>query len=348
MRILIVEDEQHIADGLRFNVEAEGYEAEIVGDGEAALIAAGERGFDAIILDVMLPGINGFDVAAALRARQDYTPILMLTARGRPEDVLKGFEAGTDDYLPKPFDLEIFLARLNGLLRRRGVAVEQGEHRAQQVEDLGMGLARVEQPRDGVARAPRGIQGIRALAQRPVRGQRLRARHGEQVRAPLVQAEGHAEERLQAPPEPAARAAHALGDRADPAPPGRVQVQDAVGLAEAHRPQHDGLGGQRSGHAGAPAAPRKGVAIFNEVMAEIIIYSTDPCSFCTRAKELLEQRGVAFEEVNLAKDPVGRAKLASETGMLSFPQIVIDGAVLGGFRELITADQSGRLEELAA
>ena len=83
-------------------------------------------------------------------------------------------------------------------------------------------------------------------------------------------------------------------------------------------------------------------------MAEIIIYSTDPCSFCTRAKELLEQRGVAFEEVNLAKDPVGRAKLASETGMLSFPQIVIDGAVLGGFRELITADQSGRLEELAA
>ena len=119
MRILIVEDEQHIADGLRFNVEAEGYEAVIVGDGEAALIAAGERGFDAIILDVMLPGIDGFEVAAALRARQDYTPILILTARGRPEDVLKGFEAGTDDYLPKPFDLEIFLARMNGLLRRR-------------------------------------------------------------------------------------------------------------------------------------------------------------------------------------------------------------------------------------
>ena len=83
-------------------------------------------------------------------------------------------------------------------------------------------------------------------------------------------------------------------------------------------------------------------------MAEIIVYSTDPCSFCTRAKELLAQRGIAFEEVNLAKDPVGRAKLAGETGMMSFPQIVVDGAVLGGFRELITADQSGRLEELAA
>lgn len=83
-------------------------------------------------------------------------------------------------------------------------------------------------------------------------------------------------------------------------------------------------------------------------MAEIIVYSTDPCSFCTRAKELLTQRGIAFDEVNLAKDPVGRAKLAGETGMLSFPQIVIDGSVLGGFRELITADQSGRLEALAA
>ncbi len=83
-------------------------------------------------------------------------------------------------------------------------------------------------------------------------------------------------------------------------------------------------------------------------MAQIIVYSTDPCSFCTRAKELLKTRGIAFEEVNLAKDPVGRAKLAGETGMMSFPQIVIDGTVLGGFRELITADQSGALEELAA
>ncbi len=83
-------------------------------------------------------------------------------------------------------------------------------------------------------------------------------------------------------------------------------------------------------------------------MAEIIVYSTDPCSFCARAKELLTQRGIAFDEVNLAKDPVGRAKLAGETGMMSFPQIVIDGSVLGGFRELVTADQSGRLEDLAA
>lgn len=119
MKILIVEDEQHIANGLRFNLEAEGYEAEIAGDGETALAAAESSDFDAIVLDIMLPGISGFEVATALRAEQNYTPILMLTARGRPEDVLKGFEAGTDDYLPKPFDLEIFMARLNGLLRRR-------------------------------------------------------------------------------------------------------------------------------------------------------------------------------------------------------------------------------------
>ncbi len=118
LKILIVEDEAHIADGLKFNIEAEGYEAEIAPDGEVGLEMAA-RGFDAIVLDVMLPGISGFDVARSLRDKHDYTPILMLTDRGRPEDVLKGFESGTDDFLPKPFDLNIFLARLNGLLRRR-------------------------------------------------------------------------------------------------------------------------------------------------------------------------------------------------------------------------------------
>lgn len=118
MKILIVEDEQHIADGLRFNLEADGYEAEIASDGETALDMLKGSTFDAIVLDVMLPGIDGFTVAKTLRDQKNFTPILMLTARSRPEDVLKGFEAGTDDYLPKPFDLEIFVARLKGLLRR--------------------------------------------------------------------------------------------------------------------------------------------------------------------------------------------------------------------------------------
>jgi DNA-binding response OmpR family regulator len=119
MKILIVEDEQHIADGIRFNVEAEGYEAEIAADGGVALERLNEATYDAVVLDVMLPVADGFEVARTMRERADYTPILMLTARGRPEDVLLGFEAGTDDYLAKPFDLNIFLARLNGLLRRQ-------------------------------------------------------------------------------------------------------------------------------------------------------------------------------------------------------------------------------------
>ncbi|HQX56250.1 MAG TPA: response regulator transcription factor [Pyrinomonadaceae bacterium] len=118
-KILIVEDEQHLADGLRFNLEAEGFVAEVAADGEIALERLAAAKFDAVVLDVMLPKVDGFDVARTMRERSDYTPILMLTARGRPEDVLIGFEAGTDDYLAKPFDLEIFLARLNGLLRRR-------------------------------------------------------------------------------------------------------------------------------------------------------------------------------------------------------------------------------------
>jgi DNA-binding response OmpR family regulator len=117
--ILVVEDEAHLADGLRFNLEAEGHSARIAGDGEAALaLLDGQEKFDAVVLDVMLPGIDGFAVAAKMRRAKNYVPVLMLTARGRPEDVLKGFAAGADDYLPKPFELRIFLARLQGLLRR--------------------------------------------------------------------------------------------------------------------------------------------------------------------------------------------------------------------------------------
>ena len=120
-RILIVEDERHIADGLCFNLEAEGHEAAVAPDGEQALALLLEerRPFDVVILDVMLPGKDGFAVAAELRAAGQFTPILMLTARGRAEDVLRGFESGADDYLAKPFELAILIARLNGLLRRR-------------------------------------------------------------------------------------------------------------------------------------------------------------------------------------------------------------------------------------
>jgi len=117
-RILIVEDESNLAQGLLFNLQAEGHEVAVEGDGDAALDSLRRNSFDAVVLDVMLPGKNGFEVASALRADGNYVPLLMLTARARPEDVLQGFAAGADDYLPKPFDLSVLLARLNALLRR--------------------------------------------------------------------------------------------------------------------------------------------------------------------------------------------------------------------------------------
>ena len=117
--ILIVEDEQHLADGLRFNLEAEGYDAQVVDTGEAALERLASRPVDLVLLDVMLPGKDGFHVVSELRARRQYMPVLMLTARGRPEDVVQGFAAGADDYLPKPFELSILIARVKSLLRRK-------------------------------------------------------------------------------------------------------------------------------------------------------------------------------------------------------------------------------------
>ncbi len=119
-RILVVEDERHLADGLRFNLEAEEHEVDLADTGEEALrlLTAEPRKYALVVLDVMLPGINGFEVTAELRRQQLYVPVLILTARGRSEDVLSGFGCGADDYLTKPFELPIFLSRVRGLLRR--------------------------------------------------------------------------------------------------------------------------------------------------------------------------------------------------------------------------------------
>ncbi|HZR25270.1 MAG TPA: response regulator transcription factor [Vicinamibacterales bacterium] len=119
-RILIVEDERHLADGLRFNLEAEGYDVDVVESGEDALAAidANPTAYELVILDVMLPGIDGFGVVAKLRRDRRFVPVMMLTARGRSEDVLHGFDEGADDYLPKPFELPILLTRVRGLIRR--------------------------------------------------------------------------------------------------------------------------------------------------------------------------------------------------------------------------------------
>jgi len=119
--VLVVEDEKHLADGLRFNLKAEGFEVETASSGEEALSLLVDRSktFDVVVLDVMLPGMDGFALASRLRSQGEFVPILMLTARGLAEDVLRGFEAGADDYLPKPFELSVLLARINALLRRR-------------------------------------------------------------------------------------------------------------------------------------------------------------------------------------------------------------------------------------
>ncbi len=136
-RLLIVEDEAHIASGLRYNLEADGHDVILTETGEAAIdaVAANPSKIDLIVLDVMLPGMDGFAVASRMRGHGWLTPILMLTARGRAEDVLRGFEAGADDYLAKPFELSILLARINALLRRhawhtaRAVQVLSPRHR---------------------------------------------------------------------------------------------------------------------------------------------------------------------------------------------------------------------------
>ena len=125
-RVLLVEDEEHLAAGIRFNLELDGYQVETIADGLRALerLVPGADGappaaVDLVVLDVMLPGLDGFQVAARMREAGNYTPVLMLTAKGLPEDVVEGLEAGADDYLSKPFDLQVLLARVKGLIRRR-------------------------------------------------------------------------------------------------------------------------------------------------------------------------------------------------------------------------------------
>jgi DNA-binding response OmpR family regulator len=120
-RILVVEDEKHLAEGLRFNLEAENYQVQVVESGEAALelLLGKAEAFDIVVLDVMLPGKSGFAVVSEMRQAGQFVPTLILTARGHSDDVLQGFAAGADDYLTKPFDLTILIARIQGLLRRR-------------------------------------------------------------------------------------------------------------------------------------------------------------------------------------------------------------------------------------
>jgi DNA-binding response OmpR family regulator len=120
-RLLLVEDEGHIATGIKFNLELDGHEVVWLAEGSAAakLLLEDRERFDLIIMDLMLPGVSGLDLCRALRKREDYTPVLMLTAKNHDKDKVAGLQLGADDYVTKPFNLEELLMRVEGLLRRR-------------------------------------------------------------------------------------------------------------------------------------------------------------------------------------------------------------------------------------
>lgn len=128
MRILIVEDEKRMAELLRKGLQEEGYVVTLEFDGQAGLSTAQNYEFDAIVLDVMLPGLSGFEVARQLRRSRRQIPILMLTARDADSDVVKGLDVGADDYLTKPFSFEVLLARLRAVIRR-GPSIQPQELR---------------------------------------------------------------------------------------------------------------------------------------------------------------------------------------------------------------------------
>jgi DNA-binding response OmpR family regulator len=144
-RVLLVEDEANLAKGIEFNLGLEGYEVQVVDDGLRALdILTGPPAHELVVLDVMLPGIDGFSLAQRMRAAGNYTPLLMLTAKSLPEDVVQGLTCGADDYLAKPFDLPVLLARVKGLLRRRDWTRGEGEPHTVKVGDAEVDFASFE------------------------------------------------------------------------------------------------------------------------------------------------------------------------------------------------------------
>ena len=171
--ILVVEDEAHLADGLRFNLEAEGHEVEIAEEGRSAAewLTDGERSFDLVILDLMLPELSGFEVCQRARAAGNFVPILILTAKDSAQDLVRGLEDGADDYLTKPFRLDELLVRVRGLLRRRrwdGVPSDQDGPRSDRIGDVTVHFDRfeLEGPRGRVQLTTREMGLLRALLER--------------------------------------------------------------------------------------------------------------------------------------------------------------------------------------
>jgi two-component system response regulator MtrA len=174
MRILLVEDNDDLAFGLRRTLEAEGYVVDVAADGPAGIRAAGATRPDLVILDVMLPGVDGFGVLRALREQGLESPVLMLTARGEEADKVYGFRLGADDYVTKPFGLSELLARVAALLRRARASVPNASVADEPGETLGFGdvaidvLARTV-TRDGerVALTPKEFDLLLTFVRRP-------------------------------------------------------------------------------------------------------------------------------------------------------------------------------------
>jgi glutaredoxin 3 len=225
------------------------------------------------------------------------------------------------------------------------VGVQQGELVREQPKHLGMRLRGLEQPRHRVAGTSGGIQRLDMVAEGWMHRDRVDAGDRVEISAAVVQDQADVEERLQPGPETTPSPPGAFGDRAQAPMVQGVEVQDPVGLAVADRAQHDCFGLQRGRHAARP--PPSNATLF-EAMSLVTVFTTEHCSRCVSAKILLERRGIAYREVNLARDPDGRAELARRTGMVTFPQIVIGERSVGGFDQLLAADRDGRLGELLA
>src|SRR5215208_428625 len=300
-------------------------------------------------------GVRGLGQRAPERAHQEVVPRLGeregARLAGRADDAARGAreadevlglpaggaggQVGREARCEQQLQAERERGGARGPLR---LAVDQRELVGEQVVDAGVRLAVAEQAAHGVA-GPRGPVDRRAvLAQPRVARDRLGAGDGHQVRLALVKHEVQPEERLEAAAEARLRPPHALGDRAHPSALGGIEVEDAVRLPVADAAQHDGLRLQGAGHTRTT---------LSEVMSRITVYTTEPCGYCRVAKALLAKRNVPYEEINLAKDPEGRAELVRVTGMMTFPQVVIDGEPIGGYQELVAADRSGRLSDFS-
>jgi DNA-binding response OmpR family regulator len=172
-RILVVEDEAHLAEGLRFNLEAEGHQVEIAADGRSAsaILTASDASFDLVILDLMLPEMTGFEVAQRTRAAGNLVPILILTAKDATQDLVRGLEDGADDYMTKPFELDELLVRVRGLLRRRrwdGVSPDSESQRPLTIGNVTVHFDRfeIETPSGVVKLTTRETGLLRALVDR--------------------------------------------------------------------------------------------------------------------------------------------------------------------------------------